>query len=168
MITVTLGGVTIGLALLGWELIRWWPGRASLMKKPAKYAGELLPFVIAFFYGTLGTLTVMGLIGWAFDMALWASNWLGDAVLWIGVGVSVGQTAQGVTLPLTVFGNCAVLLFTVCMIAAVKFTPASSELKRGAWCGICLGTSSSVAGMLAVPLATAINAIGQAVYAGNV
>lgn len=166
MIVTTLGGVTIGLALLGWELIRWWPGRKALLKKPVQHAEALLPFLLAWCYGALGTLTTLGLIGWAFDTALWASNWLGDAALWLGVGVKVQQAAQGPYLPLTVVGNCAVFLLTVCMVAGVKFLPCGEQLKRGVWCGLCLGTSSSVAGLAAVPLAQGINWLGNVIYSG--
>lgn len=166
MIYTTIGGVTIGLSILGWVLIQWWPGRKALMKKPLPHLSALLPFAVAWCYGALGTLATMGFIGWSFDTALWASNWIGDAALWFGVGERVGQAAQGVTTPLTTFGNCALVLMTVCMIAAVKFTPAGPQMKLGVWCGLCLGTSSSVAGLAAVPLAEAVNAIGSVVYAG--
>lgn len=166
MIGVTIGGVTIGLLLLGWELIKWWPGRKQLMKNAPKHLQTLAPFLLAWCYGTLGVLTVQGVIAWAFDTALWASNWLGDAALWFGVGEDVGQAAQGTYLPLTTFGNCVVFLATGLMIAAIKFRPSGAQLKRGTWCGLCLGTSSSVAGLAAVPLAEGANWLGQLVYQG--
>lgn len=166
MIGATIGGVTVGLAILGVELVRWWPGRKAFLSRPADHAGALLPFLLAWCYGVLGILTVMGLIGWAFDLALWASNWLGDAALWLGVGERAGQASQGAYQPLTTFGNCAVFLMTCLMIAAIKFRPSGAQLKRGMWCGLCLGTSSSVAGLAAVPLAQAVNWLGNVVYTG--
>lgn len=166
MIGVTIGGVTIGICILGYVLIKWYPGRKALMKKPVPHLTALAPFLLAWCYGALGVLTVMGLIGWAFDAALFISNWLGDAALWVGVGEKVGQTAAGAPIPLTTYGNCTVLILTVCMIAAIKFTPSGLELKLGTWCGLCLGTSSSVAGLAAVPLATAVNTVGEVVYTG--
>lgn len=168
MIVVTLGGVTIGLAILGWHLIEWWPGLAKLKKKPVLYLTDLAPFILAWAYGTLGVLTTMGLIGWAFDMALWASNWLGDAALWLGVGEAPQQVAAGTYAPLSTFGNCMVFLATVCTIAAIKFTPLGGTIKRGVWCGLCLGTSASLAGTVAVPLANGINWFGGVVYGGVV
>ena len=164
MIWATAGGVTVGLCILVWHLIEWWPGLKQLQDRPLPYAGDLLPFVVAWCYGVLGVLTAMGLIGWAFDTALWASNWLGDAALYIGVGEAPGRVSQGVYAPLTGLGNCAVLLATVCMVAAIKFTPAGKALKRGTWCGLCLGTSAGVAGLTAVPLAEAANWLGATVY----
>jgi hypothetical protein len=147
MIVVTLGGVTVGLILLMWQITDWWPGVKGLRKAPARHAGALLPFLLA----------------WAFDTALWASNWIGDAVAWIGVGARTGVTAAGATLPLTGTGSLLVLILTACMIAAVKKT-GSADLKRGVWCGLCLGTSSSVAGLAAVPLANAVNGAAGVVY----
>ena len=164
MIGVTIGGVTVGLLLLLRHMIGWWPGVKALKKKPVAHAGALLPFAYGWAYGALGVLTVMGLIGWAFDTALWASNWVGDAVLWLGVGESPGQSAQGVTMPLTGFGNCTVVLLTGVTLALIQKSGYGPDVKSGTWCGLCLGTSSGVAGLAAVPLANAVNALGELVY----
>jgi hypothetical protein len=164
VIWATLGGVTIGLAILIQHMIEWYPGLARLKKKPVPYLAALLPFVYGWCYGALGTLTAIGLIGWSFDTALWATNWLGDALLWLGVGVEAGQVSHGATQPLTVFGNCVVFLLTVGTFALIKHTPAGTAVKRGTWSGLCLGTSSGVAGVAAVPLATAVNSLGETVY----
>ena len=166
MITVTIGGVTIGLGLLGWELIRWWPGQKRFLKNWARELQALAPFLLAWCYGTLGVLTVQGVVAWAFDTALWASNWLGDAALWFGVGEDVGQGAQGFYVPLSTFGNCAVFLLTLVVIATIKFRACGGQVKRGVWCGLCLGTSSSVAGLAALPLAQGVNWLGELVYNG--
>ena len=164
MIWATLGGVTVGLCLLVWEAVRWWPGRKALQKKPLEHVGRLVPFVFGCAYGVLGITATIGLIGWGFDTALWASNWLGDAALWLGVGQAPGQVSHGAYQPLTAFGNCAVLVVTAGTIAAIKFTPVGLVIKRGAWCGLCLGTSSGVAGLAAVPLAQGINQLGDLIY----
>lgn len=167
MIPVTIGGVTVGLALLVWQWFSWWPGKASFLKKPAKHLAALAPFLLSWAYGALATLTTMGLIAWAFDTALWASNWLGDAALWIGVGHPVATTAAGAPIALTSTGTCIVFLATVAIIAAVKFRPGiAGDLKRGTWCGCCLGTSATFAGVVAVPLANATNWAGALVYTG--
>ena len=168
MIPVTLGGVTVGLCILGWYLIKWYPGLAQLRKKPAAYAAQLLPFTLAWIYGCLGILCAMGLIGWAFDTALWASNWLGDAALWLGVGENPQQVASGTYKPLTAFGNCVVLLATVMMVAVIKFRDCGTDIKLGMWCGLTLGTSASLAGTVAVPIAEGVNWLGGVVYGGAV
>ncbi|MCX4578132.1 hypothetical protein OHB41_34080 [Streptomyces sp. NBC_01571] len=164
---VTAGGVTVGLCLLGWQIITWWPGRKPLTKDPLKHAAKLLPWLLSWSYGCLTTLGIGGLIGTASSSVLGLSNWLGDVALFWGVGEHPGQLAAAKTfVPLSGPGNCTVLILTACFIAAVK--KASDDqagvLKRGAWCGITLGTSAGVAGFAAVPLALAVNWIGDHVY----
>ncbi|WP_326700220.1 hypothetical protein OG909_24805 [Streptomyces sp. NBC_01754] len=165
MNVVTIGGVTVGLALLLWHLITWWPGTKTLRSSPAGHAGALLPFLAAWSYGVLAILTVGGIIGWIADTTLWISNWLGDVALVWGVGGQPGQAAGSVAyLPLTRTGTALVLLLTVAILAAVKKSRWGSDIKRGAWCGVCLGTSAGVAGFAAVPLAQAANWAGGALY----
>ncbi|MFE1272084.1 hypothetical protein [Streptomyces sp. NPDC058758] len=165
MIWATLGGVTIGLALLIRHLIHWWPGLKPLQAAPLDHAGRLLPFLAAWCYGVLAILTVGGLIGWVADTTLWITNWLGDAALVWGVGGQAGQVTRGPSyLPLTATGGAIVLLLTVALVAAIKKSARGADLKAGAWCGICLGTSAGIAGFAAVPLAQAANWAGGALY----
>jgi hypothetical protein len=164
---VTFGGVTVGLMLLGYELTLWWPGRKALMKDPLKHAARFLPFLASWCYGCLTTLGIAGLIGTASSSVLGLSNWLGDAALLWGVGEKPGQLAARATfIPLSGPGACLVLILTAVFIAAVKKAGEGTrgELKRGAWCGITLGTSAGVAGFAAVPLAQAANAVADSVY----
>lgn len=162
---VTYGGVTVGLCLLIHQIVTWWPGRKALMKDPARRAAELLPFLASWCYGCLTTLGVGGLIGTAASATLGLSNWLGDVALVWGVGGSVGQLAARPTfVPLSGPGVAVALILTVAVVAAAKKSAYGGEIKRGAWFGICLGTSAGVAGFAAVPLATAANWLGGTVY----
>lgn len=162
---VTIGGVTVGLCILIHYLVAWWPGRKALLKDPARQAGALAPFLVAWAYGVLAILGVGGLVGWIADTALWISNWLGDVALVWGVGGQSGQTAARATyLPLSQTGGAIVLILTVALVAAVKKSKYGSDIKRGAWCGVCLGTSAGVAGFAAAPLAIAVNWLGANVY----
>jgi hypothetical protein len=162
---VTIGGVTVGICILAHFVVTWWPGRKALMTDPARHAADALPFLVAWAYGVLTVLGIGGLIGWIARTALWISSWLGDVALVWGVGTDAGQRAGGtIYLPLTQTGGAIVLILTVVLVAAVKKSRYGSDLKRGAWCGICLGTSAGVAGFAAVPLATAVNWLGGAVY----
>ena len=160
MIWATRGGVVIGLMILGHFLVSWYPGLPALRKKPLKQLAPLGPFILGWAYGALGILTVMGFIGWVFDAALWAANWLGDAALVLGVGAKAGVSARGAYLPLTDDGSGLVLVLTAVVVALVKKGVVGSEVKRGVLCGCCLGTASGVAGALAVPLAQAANTAG--------
>ncbi|MFB8101335.1 hypothetical protein ACFC3O_00610 [Streptomyces sp. NPDC056007] len=162
---VTIGGVTIGLAILIHHLTTWWPGAKRLRKDPAGHAAALAPFLLAWAYGVLAILTVGGIIGWIADTTLWISNWLGDVALVWGVGGTTGTAAGRTTyLPLTQTGTAVVLLLTVLLLAAAKKSQYGSALKSGAWCGICLGTSAGVAGLAAVPLAQSVNWLGANAY----
>ena len=164
---VTFGGVTVGLMILGYQLMIWWPGRKPLMKDPIKHLSRLLPFLAAWAYGCLTTLGIGGLIGTASNGILNLSNWLGDVALVWGVGESIGQQAGAKTfIPLSSPGAALVLIATCVFIAAVKKAgdDTSKTLKLGAWCGITLGTSAGVAGFAAVPLATAANWCGERLY----
>ncbi|MCH0555799.1 hypothetical protein [Streptomyces sp. MUM 16J] len=165
MTYVTLGGVTVGICILAATLIRWWPGLKPLQKDPVRHLGRLLPFLTAWTYGVLVTLGIGGLIGWTARTARWITNWLGDVALVWGVGGTSGQHASSITyLPLTQTGGAIVLILTAAMLAAVKKSKYGGDLKLGAWCGICLGTSTGIAGFAAVPLAQAVNWLGITVY----
>jgi hypothetical protein len=162
---VTYGGVTVGLCLLIHQLITWWPGRRALIKDPVRHASTLGPFLLSWAYGVLTTLGVGGLVGLVSGTVLGLSNWLGDVALVWGVGGDAGQLAARATfVPLARPGVAVMLILTVALLAAVKKSAHASELKRGAWCGITLGTSSGVAGFAAVPLAQAVNWLGGTVY----
>lgn len=166
MIVATIGGVTVGLAILARHTVQWWPekGLKALRKQPLVYLGDWLPFLAGWAYGALGVLTTMGLIGMVFDAALWASNWLGDAALWVGVGEAPGQTAAGAPIQLSGPGNCIVLILTVIVFTAVKKTVMGPPIRTGMWCGLCLGTSAKIGGAVAGPIALGVNALGETVY----
>lgn len=164
MIWATAGGVTVGLGILAWFLISWFPGKKPLLSDPLTHASRALPFLFGAAYGTLGILAVGGLVGWIFDTTLWVANWLGDVALIIGVNASAGVSSQGNYLPLTSMGSMAVFLLTVVVIALIKKRPSGDDVKKGAICGACLGTSAGIAGVVAVPLAQAANWLGATVY----
>lgn len=165
MTVVTFGGVTVGICILLHHLVQWWPGLKSLRSNALHYAADLAPFLIAWAYGCLAILGVGGLVGWIADTALWITSWLGDVALVWGVGGHAGRRASGVTyLPLTETGGAVVLILTVVLLAAVKKSRYGADIRRGAWCGICLGTSAGVAGFAAAPLALAVNWLGDNVY----
>lgn len=167
MIWATFGGVTVGVCVLTYFVIEWWPGTKSLRTDPIGHASRLAPFLTGGAYGTLTVLTVGGLIGWAADTALWITNWLGDAMLVWGVGGSSGVVSRGTAhVPLTQAGVAIVLILTVAVIALLKKSRYGRDIKLGIWTGLGLGTSAGVAGFVAVPLAQAANWLGTTVYGG--
>lgn len=165
MIWATRGAIVVGLGVFVWYLIKsWWPGIKALQSAPLQHLGRLLPFLAGWAYGALGVLAVGGLIGWAFDAALWITNWLGDVALVLGVNGEAGVSSRGNYLPLTSDGSGLMVIVTIAFIAAVKATRSGPDLKLGTWCGLSLGTSSSIAGLAAVPLAQATNVSGDALF----
>jgi hypothetical protein len=165
MTYVTMGGVTIGICILVATIFKWFPGVKAFKKDPLKHAANLLPFLLSWTFGCLTVLGIGGLIGWTARTARWITNWLGDAALVWGVGGDWDKNASAATyLPLTQAGGGIVLIMATAMIVAIKTSRYSNDLKMGLWCGICLGTSAGIAGFAAVPLAIAVNNIGNVVY----
>lgn len=161
---MTFGGVTVGLCILAWRLMKWFPGIKSLRSSPVDHAGKLFPFFLAWSYGCLTTLGVGGLIGYLSGTVLGIGNWLGDVALFLGVGADWGKTSSGTFQPLSEYGNAVMLILSVVFVAAMTKDKYSSDLKMGACCGICLGTSAGVAGLAAAPLANVANWLGTIVY----
>lgn len=162
---VTIGGVTVGICVLMYYLVLWFPSFKALRSDPLRHLAHLLPFLLAWCYGALALLGVGGLVGWIADTALWISNWLGDVALVWGVGGQAGTHANGSRyLPLTQSGGGIVLILTVVMIALLKKSGHARDLKLGMWCGVCLAMSAGVAGFAAVPLAQSANWLGAQVY----
>ncbi|MFC8433706.1 hypothetical protein [Streptomyces sp. NPDC057253] len=165
MTYLTIGGVTVGLMILARFVAHWWPGRKALMKDPVRHASDLAPFLGAWAYGALTVLGIGGIIGWIARSAVWITSWLGDVALVWGVGTDAGQRAGGtVYLPLTQTGGALVLILTVIVMVTAKKSKHGKSITAGAWCGLMLGTSAGVAGFAAVPLATAANWLGGALY----
>lgn len=160
----TLGGVTVGLSILVYWAIQWFPGRKAVLSDPFGTVTGLIPYLYGAAYGALGTLSVGGLIGWIFDTALWITNWLGDVALYLGVGTEAGVSSKGNYLPLTAYGSAAFFLLTVLTVAVIKFRRCGRDVKLGVLTGMALGVSGGVAGLAAVPLAQSCNWVGEFVY----
>lgn len=157
---VTLGGVTVGVAILTATAIKW-------VFREKKQPAALVPFVLAFAYGMLLILSAGGLLGSAADIALWGANGLGDLSLVWGVGGGTQDVTRPTAMPLSNGGHAIVLLLTVALFALWKFAGRipNGKLAAGILCGICLGLSGAVAGWAAVPLASGANLAGLALTA---
>ncbi len=113
---VSLGGVTVDLSLLGWEITRWWP-RAKQAAKP-KNLLKLLPFAVVWLYGMLLILAAGGLLGAGAgaDWSLWGSSAIGNAALAYGVGGGTPDVTRSSNLILTDGGHAVVIIATVVLI----------------------------------------------------
>jgi hypothetical protein len=152
---VTLGGTTLGVAILVLVGMRWW---WQDKHQPA----ALAPFLLCLAYGMLAILSAGGLLGGLADVALWGSNGIGDLALVWGVGGDSPNVTRAGGSPLTDGGHAVVLLVTCVIVGLWKWARKirTSTLSLGALAGISLGLNGSVAGLAAVPLASAVNLIG--------
>ncbi|MFJ4012242.1 hypothetical protein [Streptomyces sp. NPDC090026] len=159
---VTLGGVVVGLSLLVWEIVTWWPG-AKQAGKP-KHLLRLLPFTAAWLYGMVLILSAGGVAGLAADYSLWGSSEIGDAVLAYGVGGDSPEVTRTSNLALTAGGHAFVVVATVALVAVwCKRRGVNWALLRAVLSGICLGLSSGVAGIAGYVLSPVVSTAGDAI-----
>ncbi|MGW6915551.1 hypothetical protein ACWGB8_17290 [Kitasatospora sp. NPDC054939] len=158
MNTVTLGGLCVGISVLIGIGVRWWFHEAH---RPA----AAVPYLLSIAYGMIGIISTGGLLSGVFGIALWGASGLGDLALVFGVGGSTADTTRAQQVALTSGGYVTVLLLTVTVICLVRWASAVPVRKviAGSLGGACLGLSGTVAGAAAVPLASAVNALGAAV-----
>ncbi|WP_369778051.1 hypothetical protein [Streptomyces sp. R33] len=157
---VSLGGVTVGLSLLGWEITRWWPG-AKQAAKP-KHLLKLLPFLLVWLYGMLLILSAGGLLGGGADWSLWGSSAIGNAALTYGVGGGTPNVTRHSNLVLTDGGHAVVIIATVVLIAVwTKRRGFNWMIVRALISGISLGLASGVAGVAGYVLSPVVSAAGD-------
>lgn len=155
---INLGGVALGVGIILMYAIRWW-------FKEKHQPTALIPFVLAHAYGLLAALaaftswSALGIATWA---AIWLANVAGYAGLVWGVGGNAPLVTRGQPVVLTDGGFVIVFLLTLAFIALWKWAPrvSNEKLGAGAFSGVCLALSGSVAGAAAVPLGSAANMLG--------
>ncbi len=156
---VSLGGVTVGLSLFGWDFSRWW---ASNKKRfSPKALRRLVPFLLCLAYGTLLILSAGGLIGAAADWSLWGTSTVGDAVLVYGVGGTNPDVTRSSHLALSAGGHAVVIIVTVVFIAVSTVRGFRWDFVRGVLAGVSLGLASSVAGAAGYVLAPVVSYAGD-------
>jgi hypothetical protein len=156
----TLGAAVLGIGLVAYNLVGWWPGRKALMKYPASML-ELSPFVLGYCFGTLAILCGGGLLGYLADFTLWAGGWAGDGALIWGVGGYRENVSRGPEQALTNGGHAVVLILCFVLAAVLRRKGSTSkQLKHGIVAGVMLGTVRGIAGLMAIPLASSVNIAG--------
>lgn len=156
--SVSLGGVAIGAALLIAFGIRWF-----FQEKHRPVA--LVPYLLSLAYGMLLVLSGGGILGWLAGVALWGSNGLGDLALVWGVGGSTHDVTRSHRLVLDPGGHVVVLLVTVVLVCFWKWAKGKIPHYKIAWgslTGISLGLSGTLAGAAAIPLGSLVNFLGTA------
>lgn len=155
----TLGAAILGLGILAYHLIVWWPGHKALRKSPI-IALELAPFAFGFCFGTLAVLCAGGVLGWTASATLWGGSWLGDGALVWGVGGYREDVSRAAQPFVTNGGRAIILVLTFVFFAVLKRRKSSGGIKQGAVAGVMLATVKGVAGIMAIPLASSVNLAG--------
>lgn len=155
---INLGGVALGVGVILTFIIRWW------FKEKRQWAA-LVPFVLSLLYGMLAALAALGkfsALGFAAWATLWAANVAGYTGLVWGVGGSAPDVTRGQQLALTPGGYVIVFLLTMVLVALWKWAPrvSNGKLFFGAFSGVAVALSGTVAGVAAVPLGSSVNLLG--------
>ncbi|QJT01777.1 hypothetical protein G9272_16875 [Streptomyces asoensis] len=156
---VTLGGVTVGLSLLGWDVAQWWAGHKKHFT--LKALRQLAPTLACLSYGALLILCAGGIIGGLADWSLWGTNQIGD----VGLIWGVGGTSPGVTrssyVGLTPGGHSVVVIATVILAAVAAKRGWRWDYVRPIGAGISLGLAKSVAGAIGLIVAPTVSWAGD-------
>lgn len=165
---VSLGGITVGLAIIVWHVARWWnqnPTKGIAEKFTKKWRPLLIPYLPFWGYGALLILSAGGLLGSAANIALWGSNEVGRIALQTAVGGEDVAVTRSAGLVLDPAGHAVVILLTVVVVALFRF---NERMPRAAAAlsilsGVCLGLSGGVAGFMAEWLGAGVDTLGGAV-----
>lgn len=156
---INLGGVALGVAVVLVFLVRWW-------FREKRHWSALVPFVLSHLYGMLAALAALGslsVLGAATWVSLWAANVAGYTALVWGVGGTAPNVTRAHQLALTPGGYVIVFLLTAVLFALWKWAPkvSNGKLAAGAFSGVALALSGTVAGIAAVPLGSSANMLGS-------
>lgn len=159
-VTLTAGGILVGLAPLVWYGVRW--GKANLKSKTKNWK-ELIPLVYGFALGILGAMCVGGLLGKLFGRVRQTSNALGDKALGSTTGAADTAVAGAHVQPLTTGGSILVVLLFLALVALWKKIN-KDEIRMigsGAFSGSTVGTTAGIGGTGALTLVPFVNSLGN-------
>jgi len=152
---VTTSTVTLGLGVLVYVVGDWF------LKSKERHVTDLLPFIYAWLYGMLFILGVGGVAGWIADFAMWGVGWAADTAFVWGIGGRTQDVTRGSGVVLTNGGlSMFVLLSVVIWLLWRNGRVGGRSVGLGYLSGMCLGMSGTVAGAVAVPVASVVNLSG--------
>ncbi|RPK85086.1 MULTISPECIES: hypothetical protein [Streptomyces] len=172
---VSLGGITFGTIIVVLVLLRWHKKGGGGGKKGddggSRDWKQLLPFFGALCFGILAVLAAgpVSALGLITRLGLWGGDGIGYAYLVWGIGGNSPDVTRAVPVVLTDGGYMIFAIWTAVMIGLHLWSKKLPRLQSalGILAGILLGLSQGIAGMAAVPLASAVNIAGGW-YAGVV
>ncbi|MEV3946991.1 MULTISPECIES: hypothetical protein [Streptomyces] len=171
---VSLGGITFGTIIVVLVTLRWWK-KGGGGKKSDDGGGrdwkQLIPFAVALAFGILAVLAAgpVSALGLITRLGLWGGDGIGYAYLVWGIGGNSPDVTRANPVVLTDGGYMIFAIWTAVMIGLYLWSRKLPRLQTalGILAGILLGLSQGIAGMAAVPLASAVNVAGSW-YAGVV
>lgn len=143
-IGLSLAGAALCLAVLYFNLKKWWDGNRELK--------NLIPFAQSTLMGALATLCTGGILGWLSGCTRQGVSTTGDQAVRGITGAPTGapMAAQSLAGQLTPEGGTVVAIAAAITFLAYKV--ATKEDKRrivgGLICGMCLTITAGVAGAL--------------------
>lgn len=164
---VSLGGLTIGLAIIVWFVVRWWYGAGGKnagvgQKFKNGWKDLLLPFLPLMLFGSLIILSAGGYLADIGGVALWGTNEVGSIALEQGMGGNSPDVTRTNNIALDDGGRSVVFLMVVAFAAVLAFNKNARRLDLilPVVCGIALGLSDGWAGLASETLAPAVDSLG--------
>lgn len=170
---VSLGGITFGTILVILVILRWHKKGGGGGKKGDGGGGRdwkaLIPFFVALSFGILAVLAAgpVSALGLITRFSLWGGDSIGTLYLVYGIGGTSPDVTRAAPVILSPGGYAVFAIWAAVMIGLYIWSKKLPRLQTllGILAGILLGLSQGVAGMAAVPLASAVNVAGSW-YAG--
>jgi len=167
---VSLGGLTVGMAILVWHISSWYLSQSSKLsffkKLKGDWKGLLLPFIPLMLFGSLLILSAGGYLADLAGIPLWGSNELGGLALERGMGGNNPDVTRTNHIALDDGGRSVVLLmlvvFVVYWLKRVRGRDWKEQvaLALPLVCGICLGLSDGYAGWASESLGPPVDSLG--------
>lgn len=172
---VSLGGITLGTIIVIAVVFRWFKKSGGGGKKNDDGGSRdwkaLVPFFAALSFGILAVLAAgpASALGLITRFGLWGGDGIGYAYLVWGIGGNSPDVTRATPVVLTDGGYAIFAIWAALMVFQFLWSKKLPKLQTaaGIFAGVLLGLSQGIAGMAAVPLASAVNA-GGSWYAGLV
>ncbi|MFI6862631.1 hypothetical protein ACIBKZ_22510 [Streptomyces sp. NPDC050421] len=167
---VSLGGITLGTIIVILVVLRWHKKGGGGGGKKGDDSGSrdwkaLIPFFVALAFGILAVLAAgpASALGLITRFSLWGGDGVGYAYLVWGIGGTSPDVTRAAPVILTPGGYMIFAIWTAVMIGLHLWSKRLPRLQSlaGILAGILLGLSQGIAGMAAVPLASAVNVAGS-------
>ncbi|MFF3300952.1 hypothetical protein [Streptomyces sp. NPDC002908] len=170
---VSLGGITFGTIIVVLVILRWHKKGGGGGKKGdgggSRDWKQLIPFTVALAFGILAVLAAgpMSALGLITRFSLWGGDSIGTLYLVYGIGGTSPDVTRAAPVILSPGGYAVYAIWAAVMVGLYVWSKKLPRLQTilGVLAGVLLGLSQGVAGMAAVPLASAVNAAGSW-YAG--